>query len=83
MEKREQYVEIIEVTVNKVTHKVGIRVLELHRRGFEYREHPLEGCLVKQYSHIMAELTSGATQKCFLESGMERRLIPLHLSLTS
>ena len=46
MEKREDDVEIIKVTVHKVSHKVHVRVFKVYGRGFEYGGHPLEDGLV-------------------------------------
>lgn len=42
MEKRKQYVKIVEITVDEVSHEVNIRELKLHGRGLERRGHPLE-----------------------------------------
>ena len=50
MEKRKDDVEIIEVTVHEVSHKVHLRVLELHGWGLEYGGQPLESNLVTECS---------------------------------
>jgi hypothetical protein len=50
VEKRKDDVEIIEVTVHEVSHKVHVRVLKLHRRGLEYGGQPLESNLVTECS---------------------------------
>ena len=43
VEKREDNVEVIEVTLHKVSHEVHLGVLKVYGRGDKYRGHPLEG----------------------------------------
>jgi len=83
VEKREHDVEIIEVTVYKVSHKVHVRVLKVYGRGLEYGGHPLEGDLVIEYLRTMTGLTSGVVQNSFLRSGISRAPVSLRLSLNA
>jgi hypothetical protein len=83
VEKRKDDVEIIEVTVHKVSHKVHVRVLKVYGRGFEYGGHPLDGGLVMDYSRTMTGLTSGVVQNSFLRSGMSRAPVFLRFSLNA
>ena len=66
MKKRKDDVEIVEVTVDEVSHKVHIRVLKLYGRGLEYGRHPLEGGSMVEYVRATTELTSGVVQNSLL-----------------
>jgi len=66
MENRKDDVEIIEVTVHEVSHKVHIRIIKLYGRGFEYGGHPLGSNSVMGYSQTTVGLTSGVIQNTFL-----------------
>lgn len=83
VEKRKDDVEVIEVTIHEMSHKVHVRVFKLHGWRLEYGGHPLGGRVKDRTFATGTKLTSGAIQNSFLRSCISRPPAFWRLSLNT